>query len=187
MMSDNSGASQPDSGRTSAQRPYQARVGDWMRACFGEAAAKDVQSRGDRLLKEVLELLQACGYDAGRVGSIRDYVFTRPVGVPDLAAGSAQLTLAAYCCAAGIDLEAAAEQELLRVWSKIDRIRAKVAARRGSASPLPIPQPGLTISTIADRHCTSFHRITEAPQRTRWTFDRRALHAFVTELFQGKR
>jgi len=46
------------------------------------------------------------------------------------------LTLSALSTATGTDLAAAAETELARVWSKIDTIRAKQAAKPKD-SPLP--------------------------------------------------
>lgn len=56
---------------------FQARVAPWMAECFGAAIANDVRERGDRLLEEVLELLQSHGYDPARVATLRDYVFGR--------------------------------------------------------------------------------------------------------------
>ena len=50
--------------------------------------------------------------------------------------GGVLLTLAPLCSAYGIDMEAAGEAELARVWTKIDKIRVKQATKR-PLSPLP--------------------------------------------------
>ena len=54
----------------------------------------------------------------------------------DLLLDGVMVTLAAYCEAHEVDLHAAAERELARVWTKVDAIRAKQAAKPvGSALP----------------------------------------------------
>ena len=47
------------------------------------------------------------------------------------------LTLAAHCAAHGVDMQAAGETELARVWTKIDVIRRKQASKPKHAGPLP--------------------------------------------------
>ncbi len=113
--------------------PFQARVKPWMTETFGEEISKDITERGDRLLEETLELLQAHGYDPARIATLRDYVYGRPVGEPAQEVGGVMVTLAAYCEAAGIDMHAAGEVELARCWDNIEKIRAK----RDLHSPLP--------------------------------------------------
>lgn len=116
---------------------FQHRVATWMQACFGPEISADRLERGDRLLEEVLELLQSGGYPAERVVALRDYVYARPVGEPAQETGGVMLTLAAYCDAHGIDMKQAAEIELARVWTKVEQIRAKQAAKpTGSALPI---------------------------------------------------
>lgn len=120
--------------------PFQARVLPWMLECFGPVIPYDKQERGDRLLEEVLELLQSGGYDPARVAALRDYVWGRPVGQPSQEAGGVMVTLAAYCIAHGLDMAQAGETELARVWTKVDAIRAKQAAKpTGSALPVALP------------------------------------------------
>jgi hypothetical protein len=115
---------------------YQRRVKNWVLACFGEKIASDRLERADRFLEEALELLQSGGYPKDRVAALVDYVFSRPVGDPDQETGGVMVTLAAYCEAHEVDLHAAAERELARVWTKVDAIRAKQAAKPvGSALP----------------------------------------------------
>ena len=116
--------------------PFQARVAPWMLACFGPEISGDKVERGDRLLEEVLELLQSGGYDPARVAVLRDYVWSRPAGEPAQEVGGVKVTLAAYCLAFGLDMHEAAEIELERIWGKVEQIRAKQAAKPRN-SPLP--------------------------------------------------
>lgn len=119
---------------------FQGQVAQWTHACFGPEIATDRLERGDRLLEEVLELLQSGDYPRERVGAREAYVYGRPKGEPRQEVGGAMLTLAAYCEAHDIDMQAAGDAELARVWSKIDKIRAKQAAKP-TGSALPIAQP----------------------------------------------
>ena len=115
---------------------FQNRVAPWMVACFGAEIAMDQLERGDRLLEEVLELLQAVGYPQERVPALQRYVFSRPAGEPGQEAGGGMVTFAAFCLAHGIDMHGAGETELARVWTKVEAIRAKQAAKpTGSALP----------------------------------------------------
>ena len=116
---------------------FQARVAKWMQACFGPVISADVQERGDRLLEETLELLQAHGYDPRRVALLVDYVYSRPVGQPHQEVGGVMVTLAAYCEAVKIDMAEAGYAELESIWNKIEKIRAKQAMKRDIFSPLP--------------------------------------------------
>ena len=112
----------------------QSRVQPWMTACFGPEISADRLERGDRLLEEVLELLQSGGYPPERVAALRDYVWSRDKGEPEQEVGGVMITLAAYCLAHGIDMHEAGEKELARIWTKVEKIRAKQAAKpRGSA------------------------------------------------------
>lgn len=91
---------------------YQTRVCEWLLACFGNEIARD------------------------RAVALVDYVFSRPPGQPAQEVGGVMTTLAALCAAVDIDMAAAGETELARVWTKIDAIRAKQAAKPvGSALP----------------------------------------------------
>lgn len=115
---------------------FQDRVRPWMQACFGEVISNDRLERGDRLLEEVLELLQSGAYPKERVASLVAYVWGRPEGEPAQEVGGVMVTLAAYCLAHGLDMSEAAETELARIWTKVDVIRAKQAAKpKGSALP----------------------------------------------------
>ena len=91
-----------------------------------------------------------------RVGQLANYVWSRPAGEPAQEVGGVLLTLAAYCNAHDLDMQAAGETELSRVWGKVEAIRAKQAAKpAGSALPqkweLPTPScatPGCTNPSV---------------------------------------
>lgn len=116
--------------------PFQSRVQPWMLQCFGEAIAADRQERNHRFLEEALELVQANQCTASEAHQLVDYVYSRSVGEPSQEVGGVMVTLAALCLASGLDMHAAAETELARIWTKVDQIRAKQAAKP-SMSPLP--------------------------------------------------
>lgn len=121
---------------------FQDRVSAWMLECFTESIADDIQERGDRLIEEALELVQAHGYDRNRVAALTDYVFNRPAGEPTQEVGGVMVTLAAYCRAAKINMHDAGETELARILRPeiIAKIRAKQAAKpTGSALPIAAP------------------------------------------------
>ena len=122
---------------------FQDRVQPWMMACFGPEISGDKLERGDRLLEEVLELLQSGDYPRERVAALTDYVWGRPKGEPSQEVGGVQVTLAAYCLAHALDMHEAGETELARIWTKVDTIRAKQAAKpTGSALPIAIEDAG---------------------------------------------
>lgn len=119
-------------------RPYQRRIHAWMLECFGPVIAADYVERGDRLLEEVFELLQAMGYDFDRIAQVRDYVAARPVGELAQEVGGVTVCLFALCNAIAVDVGQAAEAELARISEPetMAKIRAKQAAKP-SMSPLP--------------------------------------------------
>lgn len=117
---------------------YQQRVAKWMSVCFADDVCKDIQERGDRLLEETLEYLQAHGYDPARVATLTQYVYSRPVGEPKQELGGVMVTLAAHANAVGLDMQGCGEVELNRVWGLIDKIRAKQASKRDIHGPLPV-------------------------------------------------
>ena len=119
---------------------FQERVQPWMMACFGPEISADRLERGDRLLEEVLELLQSGDYPRERIAALTDYVFDRPQGEINQEVGGVMVTLAAYCLAFGLNMHAAGETELARIWTKVEKIRAKQAAKpTGSALPVAAP------------------------------------------------
>ena len=121
----------------------QAEIGRWMLECFGEEIAADRIERGDRFIEEALELAQTVeGFTADRAHALVDYVFGRAVGEKEQEVGGVMVTLAALCNTAGIDIQAAMNTEVARIWTKVDVIRAKQATKpTGSALPIPAEAP----------------------------------------------
>lgn len=119
-----------------AQASFQERVQPWMMECFGPMIAGDREERNHRFLEEALELVQACGCSASEAHQLVDYVYGRPIGEKPQEVGGVMVTLAALCLAHDIDLHQAAEIELARIWTKVEAIRAKQAAKP-KHSPLP--------------------------------------------------
>ncbi|WP_234900304.1 hypothetical protein [Rhizobium skierniewicense] len=117
----------------------QDRVQPWMMACFGPEISADRLERGDRLLEEVFELLQSGDYPRERIRALEDYTFSRQKGEAAQEVGGVMITLAAYCLAHGLNMHEAGETELTRIWTKVEKIRAKQAAKpTGSALPVAV-------------------------------------------------
>lgn len=123
---------------------FQARVEPWMLACFGAEVAGDREERNHRFLEEALELVQAAGCTADAARALVAYVYGRPVGELGQEIGGVMVTLAALALANGRDMHVDGEEELLRVWGKIDVIRAKQAAKpKYSALPQETRNPAI--------------------------------------------
>lgn len=120
---------------------FQARVSWWMDQCFLPSLYCNMTERGDRLLEEVLELLQSHGYDRERVPTLVDYVYGRPVGVPRQEVGGVMVTLGGYCWIAGLDMHACGEAELARINKPevMAKIRAKQEAKNALHFDTPLP------------------------------------------------
>jgi hypothetical protein len=118
-----------------------------MVACFGVDIAADGIERNHRFFEEATELVQACGMTASEAHQLVDYTFGRAIGEPTQEVGGVMVTLAALCLANGLDMHAAGETELARIWTKVDAIRAKQAAKP-KPSPLPAaPAQSVGVST----------------------------------------
>lgn len=117
-------------------KSYQARVLDWLLETFGPEISNDKVERNHRFLEEALELVQAMGCTKDEALQLVDYVFGRPEGQPAQEVGGVLVCLAALCSAADISMEKAAEDELTRIWTMVEKIRAKQAAKP-KFSPLP--------------------------------------------------
>lgn len=115
---------------------FQARVQPWMMACFGAEISADKVERNHRFFEESAELVQACGMTAGEAHQLVDYVYGRDIGEPSQEVGGVMVTLAALCLAQGMDMHQCGETELARIWTKVEQIRAKQAAKP-KHSPLP--------------------------------------------------
>lgn len=120
---------------------FQARVRKWLLACFGETISADRLERSHRFFEEATETVQAAGMSREDAHKLVDYTYARPVGEMSQEAGQALVTLAALCQAwPDIDVNEAAETELARIWTKVEKIRAKQAAKP-HGSPLPVADP----------------------------------------------
>ena len=108
-----------------SKRPFQERCMAWVKACFGEAKAADMEHRNKRFLEEALELVQSTNMSKETAHQLVEYVFGRVKGETYQEVGGVMTTLAAYCGANGLDMQECAEKELKRIWNKVDKIRAK--------------------------------------------------------------
>lgn len=117
-------------------KTFQQRVQPWMMECFGPEIAADKIERNHRFIEEALELVQSCGATTSECHQLVDYVFSRPVGEPYQESGGVMVTHAALCLANGLDMHNNGEVELARIWTKVETIRAKQAAKP-KHSPLP--------------------------------------------------
>lgn len=126
---------------TDTAQSFQSDVATWMGQCFPPSLSSNMTERGDRLLEEVLELLQAHGYDSARVPTLVNYVFGRPVGEPAQEVGGVMVTLAAYCSVAGLSMQADGQAELDRINQPevMARIRAKQEAKDALHFDTPLP------------------------------------------------
>ena len=140
-------------GTATPAQTYQSRVKPWLDACFGPEIAGDKTERNHRFLEEALELVQSGGCTASEAHQLVDYVYGRPVGEMGQEIGGVMNTLAALCLAYGRDMHEDGETELARVWTKVEKIRAKQAAKP-KHSPLPEHTPAPSDKTAeAARDC----------------------------------
>lgn len=115
---------------------YQARVEQWLEACFTPEVRADRNERTHRFLEEALELAQANGCSRNDAMVLVDYVFGRTKGQPGQEVGGVMVTLASLCSATGLNMDEAGDRELERNWNRIDAIRAKQQSKP-HGSPLP--------------------------------------------------
>ncbi len=108
---------------------YQDAVNRWMQACFGPAISADGIERNFRFGEEALELMQALGATEDEAMTLVRYVWSRPKGEPKQEVGGVMVCMAALCNAHGFNYEQEAQIELARCWEKIEKIRAKHAAK----------------------------------------------------------
>jgi hypothetical protein len=138
---------------------FQERVDVWLLACFGSEISRDKIERNHRFLEEALELVQSAGCTKSEAHQLVDYVYGRDIGEMSQEIGGVMNTLAAPCLAHGHDMTKAGDAELARCWTKIEKIRAKQAAKP-KHSPLP-ERPSTatppTLESIARMIETRFH------------------------------
>lgn len=140
-----------------APQTFQSRVMPWLLECFGAEIAADKVERNHRFLEEALELVQACGCTQDEAHQLVAYVYGRPQGDVNQEVGGVMVTLAALCLANGLDMHSAGETELARVWTKVETIRAKQAAKP-KHSPLPLVAPqGLAECPVKGCYIMALH------------------------------
>ncbi len=115
---------------------FQDRVVSWATHCFNADPKSDVHERNHRFIEESLELVQACGTSRSEAHQLVDYVFDRDVGEKSQEVGGVMTTLAILCYVQDLDMVDCGETELARIWTKVEKIRAKQAAKP-KHSPLP--------------------------------------------------
>jgi hypothetical protein len=120
---------------------FQSRVRPWLIACFTEDFDSEEHAREARFIEEAIELFQAKGRSFDELISVAKYVYSRPIGEVRQEVGGVMTTLAALCIVSKLDMHEAGEAELARIWTKVDAIRAKQAAKPRH-SPLPGATPG---------------------------------------------
>ena len=146
---------------TDTQEQFQHRVQPWLMACFGAMIAGDREERNHRFIEEALELVQSLGCTAHEAHQLVDYVYGRDIGEPAQEVGGVMVTLAALCLANGLDMHANGETELSRIWTKVEAIRAKQAAKP-KHSPLPMstpPTPATEEREAVAQWCSGCHEV----------------------------
>ena len=118
----------------------QQRVHPWMLECFGPEISFEADERNRRFFEEAVELVQANGMSREHAHWMVDYVFSRAVGEVPAEVGGVVVTLAALCTAKGVNLEATFEAEVERIWTIVDRIRAKHGTKP-RFDPESVPAP----------------------------------------------
>ena len=106
----------------------QERVNLWTADLFGERILFDKRERAQRFLEEAIELAQAMGLTALDVALLADTVMARPPGEPRAEIGGVMVTLYALGTSIGVNVDDAAEQEIVRV--NTPEVRARVLRRQ---------------------------------------------------------
>lgn len=107
-----------------------------MQHCFGFKISRDIKERNYRFLEEAIELVQSNGCSKEDALQLVDYVFSRPPGFPPQEVGGVMVTLATLCTAMNLNYGDCGEDELARVWTRVEDIRQKHQTKPLS-SPLP--------------------------------------------------
>lgn len=115
---------------------FQNEILQWCHRCFGPEITMDKVERNHRFLEESLELVQSLGCTKDEAMKLVEYVFSRPVGEPNQELGGVMVTAAALANANSMDMFRCGMVELKRIWTKVEQIRAKQAAKP-KFSPLP--------------------------------------------------
>lgn len=114
---------------------FKERVSQWARMCFGDEAVENKRERCNRFIEEALELCQALDMPKEDALALVEYVYGRPKGEAHQEMGGVMLTLALLSKVSDVNMNLAGEDELRRVWSKIEIIRRKQANKPNGALP----------------------------------------------------
>lgn len=121
--------------RGELQESFQSRVHPWLVTCFGDNYIEDKTERIHRFVEEALELAQACGCSKNEALNLLTYVFNRQAGDKQQEVGGVMTTLAALCQTQGLDMHEAGEAELARIWTVVEKVRAKQDAKPSYKDP----------------------------------------------------
>lgn len=105
---------------------FQERCTTWALECFGKSSVYSLRERFDRFIEESVEFAQSYGIEKTDVIRMVDYVYSeKKPGKPNQELGGVMVTLGVLCESAGLDMNSAGEEELLRILGKIDEVRQK--------------------------------------------------------------
>lgn len=114
---------------------FQSRVNAWVLETFGRDITRHDRdpsqglSEDSRFMEEAIELFQALGNTPEHLWRLARDVFAKQAGDPAQELGGVQTTLAALASAHRLDMVAAREEELARMWTACEAIRVKAAAK----------------------------------------------------------
>lgn len=104
---------------------FQARCMKWILAWLNTNLIWNKQEWNQKFLEESLELVQSLDMDKETAHKLVDYVFGRPKGEPKQELGGVMNTLAILAETNNMSMWADGEDELVRCWNNIDKIREK--------------------------------------------------------------
>lgn len=107
---------------------FQERAYQFFLTCFKDEFPELVNDKVEnqhRFIEESLELVQSLGMSLEEVIALASYVFNRPKGDPLIEAGGVATTYSILCKTHGIDVIEVSENELIRNYEIIDKIREK--------------------------------------------------------------
>lgn len=114
--------------------PFQRRIQIWSNVTFGEVSP---QERLFRFAEEFFELMQACHVKTEDLDTIKNHVYSKPIGEVSQEAGGVSTTFHVLCATLGIDAVGVGNHELGNMWKRIHIIRAKTKNKVHPDHPLP--------------------------------------------------
>lgn len=168
---------------------FQSKMMSWTLRVLPMGETYDIRRRILRFVEESAELAQSAGLSAEEVTYIVKHVFGRPKGEVAKETGACMTTLAAFCNAAGLDLQSVAAAELQRISEPtvVEKIKAK-ANRMLETSSLVDGPPTAAEPVVCICELTGNPEIIE-DNKVCEICDRKSLHpinlATVVLLIQG--